>query len=91
MMQDAHPAGHADFSAIRSSGQVAIGYSPSHRALALLRTKAPFNPDSPDSQMPVVGSYPTHAPFRLARGEAQARQSDVLGPVQDVHAGEQLK
>lgn len=65
-------------------------HSPSQRFLPLLTTKTPCSWDRLVSQTPPA-SYPTQLPPRLARGEAQAKHSDALGPVHVVHAGEQLE
>ena len=50
----------------------------------------PCKPLKLESQTPVDAVKPTQPPFKLTRGEAQARQSVVAGPVHDAQAGEQL-
>jgi hypothetical protein len=57
---------------------------------SLLTTKVPFSPDRLESHTPVEEEYPTQALAKLTRGAAQERHWDVAGPVQVLHAGEQL-
>ena len=56
----------------------------------MLRTKTPSKPDRLESHTPVEEEYPTQVPFKLTLGAAQDRHWDVEGPVQVLHAGEQL-
>ena len=65
-------------------------YIQSHLFFALLTTNTPCRPLSVESQIPVADSNPTQFPFRLTRGLAQARHSEVDGPVHVAQAGEQL-
>ena len=62
----------------------------SHFEFPLFTTNTPCIPLKDESHTPVDASNPTQSPFKLTRGDAQARQSDVDGPVQVLHAGEQL-
>lgn len=87
MRQPAGQAEHLQYAQAKSI----LENSPSHLLWPLLTTKVPLIPLNEESQIPVDTSKPTHVPLRLLRGDAQARQSEVLGPVQVEHAGEQLK
>jgi hypothetical protein len=62
----------------------------SHLFLALLTMKTPCRTLKAESQTPVEASNPTQFPPRLALGLAQARHSEVEGPVHVLQAGEQL-
>lgn len=64
--------------------------SQSQTCLSLLTMKVPGKREKALSHSPESCAYPTQRSRNHMRGAAQVMQSLVLGPVQAVHAGEQL-